>query len=246
MRLPEFLIIGGQRCGSSACAKNIEKHPDVGIARWEWYGQQMPELHYFDLHWHHGASWYSQKFEGMGQKLVGEKTPEYFHRPQCHERMAEMIPEAKLIVLLRNPADRIYSAFNYARQHVGGQEWFGPTYPTLGTADGFDRLLNRFHESQEWGQYAQLFGSLFEHFDGRQIHIEISERVKADMVAGYDRIYKFLGLDPIADPGYVSDYNAIEYDEPMSDGARQILAEMYGKSNEHLRRIMMDEIPEWT
>ncbi len=148
MRLPEFVIIGGQRCGSSACAKNLEKHPDIGIARWEWYDQMMPEFHYFDLHFDKGPEWYGSKFDGMTQKLVGEKTPEYFHRGICHRRMAHVLPDAKLVLLLRNPVDRLYSAFNYARQHQGGHIWFGPTYLHRGLAAGFETLLAQNHESR--------------------------------------------------------------------------------------------------
>lgn len=245
MRSPEFLIIGGQKCGSSACAKNLSMHPEIGVAKWEWYGQMMPEFHYFDLHWQEGKDWYAEKFVGMTEALVGEKTPEYFHRTECHGRMACIVPNAKLVVLLRNPIDRAYSAFNYARLHHGGEEWFGETYPDLTEADAFDKLIGYPHECIDWGHYHKNLESLYQFYGADSIHVEIMERVQSDMESAYNRIYGFLGLPAIEDPGYRSDYHSMPYDEPMSEYARETLWAVYRDSNNKLRDLINDEVPEW-
>ena len=114
MILPNFLIIGAQKCGTTWLGEQVGRHPDVYMA--------PGEIHYFDKahRWSRGPGWYAGHFtSGAGHRRIGEKTPDYLwangqgtegHLPQVHQNVHSLLPNAKLITVLRNPVDRVRSA----------------------------------------------------------------------------------------------------------------------------------------
>ena len=116
-RLPDFLIIGAQKCGTTWLAAMLRQHPAV----------YMPdrEVHFFDKagNYNKGIEWYASHFElAESRKCVGEKTPDYFwadglggegHMPDVHRHIWTHLPHAKLIVTLKNPVDRAVSAVKH-------------------------------------------------------------------------------------------------------------------------------------
>ena len=106
--LPDFVIIGEKKCGTTYLYHLLSQHPLVEPAA-------AKELHFFDVHFDEGVEWYRQNFpppkqKGTRQTMTGEATPYMAHR-YAPERMAEVIPEARLIALLRNPVERAYSDY---------------------------------------------------------------------------------------------------------------------------------------
>jgi len=113
--LPDFLIIGGQRCGTSSLYYYLIEHPGISSAF-------TKEPHYFDEHFAKGTGWYRTQFSTTLHKeyvkkvlrhdfLTGEGTPYYILHPHAPRRASEIVPHAKLIALLRNPVDRAYSQY---------------------------------------------------------------------------------------------------------------------------------------
>jgi hypothetical protein len=105
--LPDFVIIGAQKCGTSSLYHLLTRHPHVERAA-------TKELHFFDLLFDEGIEWYRQcfpppKLKDGRRTIHGEATPGYLFHPLVPERMAEAVPQARLIALLRNPANRAYS-----------------------------------------------------------------------------------------------------------------------------------------
>jgi hypothetical protein len=127
--LPDFVIIGAPKCGTSFLYHLLTKHPHVEPAAFK-------EIHYFDLFFDKGTEWYRQCFPSPLLKdgrstITGEATPAYLSSPQAPERTAEMIPQARLIALLRNPVDRAYSAYQYFNvRHGRGRGTFEETIET--------------------------------------------------------------------------------------------------------------------
>jgi hypothetical protein len=108
--LPTFLIIGAQKCATRWLRFNLGLHPDVFAPSAEVSffnnGPRFDDL---------GVPWYREQFEGWaGEPVVGEATPGYMfwrHRPYiCRDRIREVVPEVRLIAILRNPIDRAQSA----------------------------------------------------------------------------------------------------------------------------------------
>ena len=104
---PDFIIIGGARCGTSSLYQYLKRHPQVLLPH-------KKELHFFDqdLNFQKGVNWYLAQFPSITDRKdwqTGEATPSYLEYPQVAARMKELFPQVKLIVLLRNPVQRAVS-----------------------------------------------------------------------------------------------------------------------------------------
>lgn len=112
--LPDFLIAGGQRCGTTSLYRALAQHPAI----------LKPVLHkgvhYFDTGYHRGPSWYRAHFplrrtaakvaQRVGMvPLTFESSPYYLYHPLAAERISRDLPEVKIIVLVRDPVERAYS-----------------------------------------------------------------------------------------------------------------------------------------
>ncbi len=111
--LPDFLIIGGQRCGTTSLYYYLAEQAGVCPAA-------TKEVHFFDDHYERGIDWYRAQFPTCAYKyylervrrwhfLTGEASPYYLFHPHAPGRIASVLPNVKLIALLRNPIDRAYS-----------------------------------------------------------------------------------------------------------------------------------------
>ena len=110
---PDFLIVGGQRCGTTSLFKPLMQHPAVARPF------LRKGVHYFDLHYDAGLSWYrghfaitvSSRMACRGRAvLTGESSPYYMFHPQAPGRIVADLPDVNLLVLLRDPDERAYSA----------------------------------------------------------------------------------------------------------------------------------------
>ena len=107
--LPDFVVIGGKKCGTTFLYYLLSQHPLVEPAA-------DKEVHYFNRFFDEGTEWYRRCFPAPRLKngrrtLTGEGTPEYLSHPLAPKRAADVIPQARLIALLRNPVDRTYSDY---------------------------------------------------------------------------------------------------------------------------------------
>jgi hypothetical protein len=117
---PDFLIVGAQRCGTTSLYKTLTQHPAVlpaGLHK---------GVHYFDTDYERGPAWYRSHFPlrltaKQSQRrtgswpITGEASPYYMFHPEVPGRIARDLPDARLIVLLRDPVERAYSAYTHER-----------------------------------------------------------------------------------------------------------------------------------
>ena len=109
-QLPDFLGIGVQKGGTTTLQRLLEQHPDLFLPK-------QKELHYFSLHYGKGEAWYRQQFAAAApQQRCGEITPYYVFHPQAPQRIHALLPQAKLILLLRDPVERALSQFAHSRR----------------------------------------------------------------------------------------------------------------------------------
>lgn len=115
--LPDFIIIGAQRCGTTSLFNYLSHHPDI-------YPSTPKEVHFFSNHYRKGVIWYRSHFPLASNKrhvirskgrsfMAAEATPYYLSHPHAPRRIFEVLPESRFIVLLRNPVDRAYSHYQY-------------------------------------------------------------------------------------------------------------------------------------
>lgn len=107
--LPSVLLIGAQKCGTSSLHHYLVQHPDVGASR-------NKEMHYFDLRADRPLREYRACFPVRGQfRHIIESSPYYLFHPAVPQRVRATLPNARLIVLLRDPVQRAYSQYQQSR-----------------------------------------------------------------------------------------------------------------------------------
>jgi hypothetical protein len=116
-RLPDFLVVGVQKGGTSTLYSYLQEHPQFDLPR--------KEIHFFDLHYNEGLDWYRSHFRlraASGRTVTGEATPYYLFHPLVPGRIRKDLPNAKFIMLLRNPVDRAHSHYQMIRSQgkIGG------------------------------------------------------------------------------------------------------------------------------
>ena len=180
--LPDFVIIGAQKGGTSFLYYLLARHPLVQPAA-------RKELHFFDQpdRFAKGAEWYRRCFPRSGWKdgsrtITGEATPYYLFDHNVAKRMCEVVPQTRLIALLRNPIDRAYS--HYQMQVKRGTE--------PGT---FEEVIERQHSSYvSRGIYVDQLLRWFEFFSKEQMLILKSEDFFERPVETLKPVLKFLQL----------------------------------------------------
>lgn len=101
---PDFIIIGAAKAATTWLVHQLQQHPDVFLP--------APEPHFFSVDYDRGDDWYRHLFAKAAQgQVVGEKSADYLAHPLAAKRMAATLPEARLIVQLRNPIERAYSDY---------------------------------------------------------------------------------------------------------------------------------------
>jgi len=106
---PNYLIIGAAKCGTGSLYRYLIQHPEIKPAL-------TKEVRFFDKYYDKGTNWYRVSFPFKNflrrNYVTGEATPRYLDHPHAPKRVKEVIPNAKFIILLRNPIDRAYSMYN--------------------------------------------------------------------------------------------------------------------------------------
>lgn len=209
--LPDVLIIGAQRCGTSSLYKYLGAHPQV-------IPSLRKEVEYFSTSFLEGEDWYRAHFPlkerifvrrviGSGAPITFEATPDYLLDPRAAERAAHLVPEARIIVALRNPVARAFSQYQHNRrlglEPLSFEEALDCESERI---DGeVERLLEdpayrayplRRHGYVARGKYAEQITRWQAWFPPEQILFVRFEDLTADPRATLLAIERFLGLDP--------------------------------------------------
>lgn len=108
LRLPDFVVLGAQKAGTTSLHAALQRHPQLFLPA-------QKELHYFSNHSERPLSWYAAHFApARPQQHCGEVTPYYLFHPEVPQRLAAALPDARLIVLLRDPVERTLSHYFHA------------------------------------------------------------------------------------------------------------------------------------
>jgi hypothetical protein len=197
-RLPDHLIIGAAKAGSTSLARWLDAHPDVFVP-------PAKELHFFDrdLHWDRGPGWYAENFADAGDAAsVGEATPSYLASLEAPKRIASVVPDVRLIAVLRNPVDRAYSHYWHARDWGGEKASFATVVESSLQGDESPRGYLRS------GYYLQQLLRYEELFDRAGMLVLRFEDLTADPAATFRRVCGFLGVRDVAPPNLGRVYNA--------------------------------------
>jgi hypothetical protein len=256
--LPGFLIVGAQRCGTTSMYRALSQHPIVLRA------VLQKGVHYFDTDYVRGMGWYQAHFPLKARaRWVGrsaglapmtfEASPYYMFHPLAGERIARDLPGVRLIVLVRDPVERAYSA--HAHELARGYE----TEPferalelEAARLDGeVERLMadpayvshgHQHHAYVARGRYVEQLERL-ERLVGRdRIHVVDSSAFFADPEPAYEAVLDFLGLPHCGNVAFER-HNARSR-APMPESLRTELAAYFRPYDSRLGRWLGGE-PSW-
>jgi len=200
MTLPTFIVIGVAKGGTTSIYRYLDQHPEIFMcpdkgpnffgyedARdWKWHDEGEPPLmRHFKVA---TLEEYERLFDGVtNERAVGEVSPQYFRCPTAARRIHDVIPEAKLVASLRNPADRAFSGFlmRTRRGEVVGDAHSELTPQSSHVKEGF---------------YFQRMKRYYDLFDREQIKIYLFDDFKRGPGDLIRDLFGFLGVDTGFEP----------------------------------------------
>lgn len=258
--LPDLLIIGAAKCGTTSLFDWICEHPL--IVRPQTNGRMRKELLFLDYHFTRGIDWYRSHFPLASERaafarehgqpfLTGEATASYLTSYWVPERAAKLLPETKLIVTLRNPVDRAFSAYQMSRRELLERSERFETAIAL-EDDRLAPLLERVRRDPYYNpplppplgywsylhrsRYAEHVERWFKHVPRERFLFLSFEELAAEPQRTLDSVYSFLGLPPHTHAAFRT-LNAGNYAQAMNPQTRAQLAEYFRPHNERLRQL---------
>lgn len=237
--MPDFLIIGAMKGGTTSLFQYLAKHPSIRPPF-------RKEIKYFDLHYRQGSGWYRAHFPTrfkMRGGITGEATPYYMFHPLAPKRIAADLPQVKLIAILRNPVDRAYSHYNHmvrvGREPLSFEEALDREEERLSgevekiKADPAYSTFKHLHYSyQARGRYAEQIGTWLGLFLRNQMMFLSSEELYTSPSTLYAKAIEFLGLPHWEPQGFKAFKQGAYEDIPARSRAR--LAKYFEPHNRKL------------
>ncbi|MEQ9461983.1 MAG: sulfotransferase [Phycisphaeraceae bacterium] len=185
-RLPDFLIIGAAKSGTTTLWHLLGQHPEVFLPR-------VKEPWFFSHHHERGLGWYADLFsEAPAGSICGEASVTYTMRssyPGVAERIAETLPEAKLIYIVRHPLQQIESMF-FQRRKVSGKQ----------VPHEFNRAIHRCSYLIDGACYARQLDPYRRYVDDDRVLLLLLDDLEAKPRETLARTLAFLGVDPEFSP----------------------------------------------
>ncbi len=251
--LPSFLIIGAQRAGTTSLYNYLLDHPQIAPAA-------LKEVHFFDVHFAKGTGWYRDQFRALEEHpdekaITGEASPYYIFHPLAPYRIAELLPNVKIIVLLRNPVDRAISHYHHevrcGNETLSLAEALAAEEGRLkGEAErirrepGYRSITHQRHSYRARGCYMDQLETWAKLFPRENILPLLSERFYEAPAIALQQVTDFLGLAPMPErKESFPIHNLASYPE-LEKEMRDELAAFYKPHNERLAAFL-GESPGW-
>ena len=205
---PQFIIVGAQKAGTTSLYGMLTTHARIHPAR-------TKEVRFFDEYYHHGPRWYLSHFPPAWTipqaTITGEATPYYLSDPRVPARIRAMLPDAKIVAILRDPVDRAISHYFQVRRR--GREPLPIAEAMRAEAGRLAREISRMGEDERYlsrpfrrwgyqatGRYAEQLDRYLALFPREQVLIIRSEDFFARPQEQANRLFEFLGVATIDVP----------------------------------------------
>lgn len=254
--LPNLLIVGAMRAGTSSLYKYLSMHPNA-------HRSVRKEVEYFSQHYHRTQHWYRAHWPvfpilSRDNHVYFEASPNYLFHPLAAKRAKQLVPEAKVIVLLRDPVERAFS-------HYRHMERLG--YECLPFADAVEAEAER--TAEDWtasranpetplskavlrysylrrGHYVRYLKEWIDHFGHDRVHVINFDTFYDDPATRYSEVLEFTGLLPWFPYDFVnySFHGATRPDAQLDPALKHQLREHFQSSNEELFDLIGTQM-EW-
>ena len=255
-KLPDFLIIGAQKAGTTSLASYLAAHPCVAPVK-------RKEIHFFDLAYENGVDWYRSQFPisrkarlkalFRGERfLSGEATPSYLRDPRAPSRAHRVVAKARIVIMLRDPVDRAYSHYHHeirlGRESLLFEDAVAAEESRI-AGEGQRLLRDPLYVSENYmhftylkrGLYAEQLRAWLEYFPCKQILVVSSEQMFENPSEQYQRVLQFLRLPRLQLGSYPVEYPG-NY-QPMKADTRERLREYFAPHNLGLRDYLDSKWP---
>jgi len=248
---PDFLIIGVPKSATTALFQYLLQHPSISPPL-------TKQIHFFDRYFSRGTAWYKNCLPYKWEKFklekiqkcgfaTGEATIHYMLHPLAPERVKNLIPNVKLIVILRNPVDRAYSHYqmefankneNFLFEEILKEEpkRLNGEFEKLTNDENYDSLEYPHRAYLATGHYAEHLKRWFKYFPREQFLIIKNEEFLSDISKGYNEVLDFLNLPSFDLPEYKKIHSR-KY-EKMKPETRQKLIEYFHPYNKELYKLL--------
>lgn len=242
-RLPRLIIPGAMKAGTTSLFAYLEGHPQLAASH-------EKEVHYFDMNFHRGPGWYARQFprhNGPAEAaapLPVESSPYYLFEPRVPARIRELLPDVKLVILLRDPVDRAFSHYHnnrrLGREQLSFEDAIDAEEERLAGEE--ERLLSDpcavslAHKRYSYlrrGLYAEQLLRWRACFPAEQLLVVDAGRLFGDPRAVLAEVLAFVGVDPWEPPSFAA-RNEGRHGEAMEAATRSRLETFY---EPHERRL---------
>lgn len=241
-RLPDFLIIGAQKAGTTSLYHYLIQHPNIDAA-------VTKEVHYFDVFFEKEKDWYVDQFPSLktcNDHLTGEATPYYIFHPNAPNRIYDMMPRTKIIVLLRNPIDRAYSHYHHAVRNLGEilsfedainkeEERLNGELEKFQSESNYNSINYQHYSYLKRGIYVDQLQLWYKLFPKDQILVLNYELFFSGLPRSMNAVTDFLGISNYE--FQIEPLNQGKYD-PMNIQTRNLLREYFYLHNQRLFKYL--------
>ena len=249
MRLPDFILGGAPRSGTTWLYHALDRHPEIYMAK-----PLKPEPKFFlvdDLYSrgleHYAKTWFPDVRPGV---MAGEKSTNYLESPLAAERIGRDLPTVKLIFILRDPVERAWSNYLWSKMNGMETESFADAIRSETIRDSALPPHLRYARPFSYvsrGMYADLLEPFIRQIGSDRILCLRFEDLKHDVGALLTRLHRFLGVTerPEDGDGLGRINEAQGADEPLPPDCAAMLAEIYAEPNRRLAELVGDEFFAW-
>lgn len=248
-REPNFVIGGGQRCGSTSLYHLMDAHPDIYMAK-----PIRPEPKFFlkDPTPDRDKSWYLETYfsDWPNERVAGEKSTSYLETVGVVHRMRDMFPKMKVIFILRNPIERAISNYRFSKKHgletLKFDQAISQEDQRLQKRDYPDLSTNPFAYKHR-GLYADMLMPFIQELPTGQLKIVLFDDLKARPESVLTELYEFVGVDPNFRPaGLHEKHNAhCQDDLRISNETLDLMLNFFLEPNQKLETILGRSLKAW-
>ena len=197
---PNFFIVGAAKAGTTAMHRYLDRHPDVYMSAVKEPSYFAPEMR-LSTPWATDLDRYLELFSpGAERRIRGESTPAYLYCPASAQRLRDFAPDARILIVLRNPLDAVQSVHTEARKFGVEPE---RTFPAALRASDAGRPELEARPGGLWlryrdvVRYAEQVERYLTAFPPEQVHIAFYDDLVREPASVYAAVLDFLGLDPL-------------------------------------------------